>query len=332
MFMAKPSSSGQTFLVSGGAGFIGSHLCASLLKDGHRVFCLDNFSTGSKDNVADLASQGNFLLINADVTRKLPDLILETKIDYIFHLASPASPNETSPISYLSLPLETMDANSIGTRRLLRLAKKNQAKFLFASTSEVYGDPAIHPQKEDYWGNVNPVGIRSCYDESKRFGEALTMVYVKKFKLNARIVRIFNTYGSNMDLRDGRAIVNFIAQALKNQPIIVFGKGKQTRSLCYVSDLVEGLKKALLTDNTNGEVFNLGNPEELTILELAKKIKNATASQSVIEFGNLPPDDPTRRKPDITKAKKYLNWAPKINFATGLKKTIEYFQAQLANE
>lgn len=321
----------STCLVAGGAGFIGSHLSTTLIKEGYKVLCLDNFSTGSKNNITELMTNGNFLLINSDVTKKLPEVVMETKIDYVFHLASPASPNESSPISYMSLPLETMDVNSIGTRRLLRLAKKNQAKFLMASTSEIYGDPSIHPQPETYWGNVNTLGIRSCYDESKRFSEALTMVYVRKFKLDARIVRIFNTYGPNMDLRDGRAIVNFIIQALKNEPITVFGKGQQTRSLCYVTDLVDGFKKAMFGKKTTGEVFNLGNPDELTILNLAKKVKKATASQSEIIFTDLPEDDPTRRKPDISKAKKILNWQPKISLNVGLEKTIKYFQDTLKN-
>jgi nucleoside-diphosphate-sugar epimerase len=328
--MVKPVE-GKTVLVSGGAGFIGSHLCASLLKDGCRVLCLDNFSTGSKDNVSELSQQGNFLLINSDVAKKLPEVVLDTQFAYIFHLASPASPNENSPISYMNLPLETMDANSIGTRHLLRLARKNQAKFLFASTSEVYGDPAIHPQTEDYWGNVNPVGVRACYDESKRFGEALTMVYVKKFQVDARIVRIFNTYGPGMDLRDGRAIVNFIVAALTNQPLTVFGKGKQTRSLCFVSDMVEGLKKAMFSSHTKGEVFNLGNANEYTVLDIANKVKKAVASSSVILFANLPDDDPRRRRPDISKAKKILNWAPKITFRKGLTKTIKYFREKIPN-
>jgi len=278
-----------------------------------------------------LSQQGNFLLINSDVAKKLPEVVLDTQFAYIFHLASPASPNENSPISYMNLPLETMDANSIGTRHLLRLARKNQAKFLFASTSEVYGDPAIHPQTEDYWGNVNPVGVRACYDESKRFGEALTMVYVKKFQVDARIVRIFNTYGPGMDLRDGRAIVNFIVAALTNQPLTVFGKGKQTRSLCFVSDMVEGLKKAMFSSHTKGEVFNLGNANEYTVLDIANKVKKAVASSSVILFANLPDDDPRRRRPDISKAKKILNWAPKITFRKGLTKTIKYFREKIPN-
>lgn len=319
-------------IISGGAGFIGSHLCERLIKDGWRVVCVDNFITGSKDNVLSLMDNHNFLLVNADVTRKLPDVLTEDKVDYIFHLASPASPNELSPISYMNLPLETMDANSLGTRRLLRLAKKTGAKFLYASTSEVYGDPAIHPQPETYWGNVNPNGPRSCYDESKRFGEALTMVYSRKFKVDVRIVRIFNTYGPRMNLKDGRAIVNFIIQALKNEPITIYGDGLQTRSLCYVSDMVRGLKQAMLNEKTTGEVINLGNPDEYTILELAKKVKKAIKSTVKITYKDLPPDDPGKRKPDISQAKKLLNWQPKISFNEGLQKTIAYFKTKLENE
>ncbi|PIP51947.1 NAD-dependent dehydratase [Candidatus Beckwithbacteria bacterium CG23_combo_of_CG06-09_8_20_14_all_47_9] len=321
-------------LVAGGAGFIGSHLCQSLLKDGYRVICIDNFLTGKKANVAPLLAHPKFLLINTDVSKPLPEALIEEKLDYIFHLASPASPNSLSPLSYMNLPLETMDANSLGTRRLLRLARKHKAKFLFASTSEVYGDPQVHPQPETYWGYVNPIGIRSCYDEAKRFGEALTMVYIRRFKLNARIVRIFNTYGPRMDIKDGRAVANFIVQALTNQPITIYGQGKQTRSFCYVDDLVTGLKKALLTESSKGQVINLGNPEEFTVLDLAKKIKRATGSASPIkiEAMELPEDDPEKRRPDISRAKKLLGWQPKIKFSRGLEKTIAYFREKLANE
>jgi len=321
-------------LVAGGAGFIGSHLCQSLLKDGYRVICIDNFLTGKKANVAPLLAHPKFLLINTDVSKPLPEALIEEKLDYIFHLASPASPNSLSPLSYMNLPLETMDANSLGTRRLLRLARKHKAKFLFASTSEVYGDPQVHPQPETYWGYVNPIGIRSCYDEAKRFGEALTMVYIRRFKLNARIVRIFNTYGPRMDIKDGRAVANFIVQALTNQPITIYGQGKQTRSFCYVDDLVSGLKKALLTESSKGQVINLGNPEEFTVLDLAKKIKRATGSASPIkiEAMELPEDDPEKRRPDISRAKKLLGWQPKIKFSRGLEKTIAYFREKLANE
>lgn len=321
-------------LVAGGAGFLGSHLCQSLLKDGHRVVCLDNFLTGRKTNVEIFLNHPKFLLVNADVSRPLPEVITDTKFDYIFHLASPASPNSQSPLSYMNLPLETMDANSLGTRRLLRLARKHNGKFLFASTSEVYGDPREHPQKESYWGYVNPVGQRSCYDEAKRFGEALTMVYIRRFKLNARVVRIFNTYGPRMDIKDGRAVANFIVQALKNESITVYGKGRQTRSFCYVDDMILGLKKAMFIDATKGQVINLGNPEEFTVLDLAKKIKRAAGSDSPIkiEAQELPEDDPEKRRPDIGRAKKLLNWQPKVRFSRGVVKTIDYFKDKLANE
>ncbi len=329
--MVEPQET-KKILVAGGAGFIGSHLCRSLVKDGFQVTCVDNFITGAKSNVEELLEEKNFTLINANVIKKLPEAITDEPVDFIFHLASPASPNELSDKSYMHLPLETMDVNSIGTRRLLRLAQNKSAKFLYASTSEIYGDPDVHPQPESYWGNVNPNGPRSCYDESKRFGEALTMVYVNKMKVDARIVRIFNTYGPKMDANDGRATVNFIIQALKNQPITIYGKGLQTRSLCYIDDMVSGLKKAMFSSHTQGEVINLGNPEELTVLDLAKKIKKITKSNSKIVFSELPVDDPEKRKPDIAKAKKLLNWTPKIKLNQGLQKMIEYFQKQLKNE
>jgi nucleoside-diphosphate-sugar epimerase len=321
-------------LVAGGAGFIGSHLCENLLNNSYRVICVDNFLTGNKTNVAPFLSQPKFLLINADISKPLPEVLTEEKLDYIFHLASPASPNALSPLSYINLPLETMDANSLGTRRLLRLARKHQAKFLYASTSEVYGDPKVHPQPESYWGYVNSVGPRSCYDEAKRFGEALTMVYIRRFKLNARIVRIFNTYGPRMDVKDGRAIANFIVQALKNEPLTVYGKGKQTRSFCYIDDLVSGLKKAMFTEAAKNQIINLGNPEEFTVLELAKKIKRVTGSASPlkVEARALPEDDPEKRRPDISRAKKLLGWQPKVKFNQGIKKTVAYFAETLAHE
>lgn len=321
-------------LVAGGAGFIGSNLCQSFLADGEKVICLDNFLTGKKSNVSQLLENPNFLMVNADINKPLPEAITEEKIDAVFHLASPASPNQLSQLSYMNLPLETMDANSLGTRRLLRLAKKKSAKFLFASTSEVYGDPKEHPQKESYWGYVNPIGQRSCYDEAKRFGEALTMIYIRRFQLNARIVRIFNTYGPNMDIRDGRAVANFMVQALTNQPITIYGKGKQTRSFCYVDDLVAGLKKAVFNNHTSGQIINLGNPTEISVLQLAKKIQGVVKSKSLIKIEALPlpEDDPEKRRPDITRAKKLLNWEPRVKLAQGLAKTAAYFRGRLANE
>jgi len=331
--MTKPTEKYKgTCLVAGGAGFIGSHLCENLLKSGFKVICMDNFSTGSKENVVALMENSKFVLVNADVVKPLPEVVLDEKIDYIFHLASPASPSSDSPISYMSLPLETMDANSIGTRKLLRLAKRKNARIVYASTSEVYGDPNVHPQKEDYWGNVNPNGIRSCYDESKRFGEALCFIYLRKLDVDVRLARVFNTYGPKMDKRDGRAIVNFIIQALKGEPMTVYGKGKQTRSFCYVDDLVMGLKKLMFTEKARGEVVNLGNPDEYTILQLANKVKKATGSKSKIVFKDLPEDDPRKRKPDISKAKRLLTWTPKIKFSKGLVKIIDYFKTSLKDE
>jgi nucleoside-diphosphate-sugar epimerase len=319
----------KTFLVTGGAGFIGSHLCESLIKDGHRVICIDNFLTGSQENLAELEGESRFLLIKADVTKSLPDIFGLEKIDGVFHLASPASPNINSPISYMTYPLETMSVNSFGTWRMLNLAKKNGAKFLFASTSEIYGEPREHPQKESYWGNVNSVGPRACYDESKRFGEALTMTYGNKMEVDTRIVRIFNTYGPRMDPKDGRAVVNFMVQAIQEEPMTIYGDGKQTRSFCYVDDMVKGIKKSMMTNRAKGKVINLGNPDEYKIIELAEKVKRMVKSNSEIKFGSLPEDDPTRRRPSITRAKKLLNWEPKVSLTQGLEKTITWFKDKL---
>lgn len=316
---------GKTALVAGGAGFIGSHLCKKLLKENLRVICIDNFITGEKGNIADFSSDPNFIFMEKNVIEIDKNLTKE-KIDYIFHLASPASPNKKSPRSYINFPIETLLVNSAGTFRLLELAKINNSKFLFASSSEIYGDPAVSPQTEDYFGNVNPVGIRSVYDEGKRFGEAITMVYVRKKYADATIIRIFNTYGPKMRADDGRVVSNFVNQAIKNEPLTVYGDGKQTRSICFISDLVEGLYLAMISDKTNGEVLNLGNPEEKTILELANIVKEKTGSSSSIVFEPLPEDDPKKRKPDITKAKNLLNWSPKVSIDQGLCETIEYFR------
>jgi len=313
-------------LVAGGAGFIGSHLCEKLLKKGYEVFCIDNLLTGNKKNIEKFLKNKKFHFINWDVTQRPLQEIADERFGVIFHLASPASPNPESPLSYLNYPAETLFANSLGTYNLLELANQDKAKFLFASTSEIYGDPQISPQPETYWGNVNPSGIRSCYDEAKRFGESMTMVFVRKFKVDARIVRIFNTFGPRMDKHDGRAIVNFINQAIKNKAITVYGKGQQTRSFCYIDDTVEGLLAAVFKPKTEGEVFNIGNEEEHTILQLAQIIIKLTKSKSKIIFKPLPVDDPSNRCPDISKAKKVLNFKIKTSLKKGLLKTIEYFK------
>ncbi|HUD04944.1 MAG TPA: UDP-glucuronic acid decarboxylase family protein [Patescibacteria group bacterium] len=312
----------QTVLVAGGAGFIGSHLCKSLLSENYKVICVDNLITGDKGNILDLQENENFSFLEKDITKPLDDI----KADFIFHLASPASPNEKSPKSYRNLPLETLLANSLGTYNLLELAKKTGAKFLFASTSEVYGDPKVSPQAEDYFGNVNPNGVRSVYDESKRFGEAITMSYVRTSGLDARIIRIFNTYGPLMRKDDGRAVSEFIIQALANQSLTVYGDGKQTRSFCYVDDMAIGIEKAMFSDNIKGEVINLGNPDEKTILDLAEIIKKISGSTSQLVFEPLPEDDPKIRKPDISKAKRLLDWEPKVGIEEGIEKTVQYFK------
>lgn len=316
----------QTALIAGGAGFIGSHLAKSLLSDGYRVICLDNFVTGDLQNIEDLKTNENFSFSQKDIIENINQDDFEN-IDFIFHLASPASPNQKSKKSYINIPLETLLVNSQGTHNLLELAKKKNAKFLYVSTSEVYGDPSVTPQSEDYFGNVNPNGVRSCYDESKRFGEAITMTYFRKFKLDIRIIRIFNTYGPNMQKDDGRVVSNFITQAISNEDITIYGQGDQTRSFCYLDDMVTGLKLAMFSAKTVGEVINLGNPEEKTILELAKLITDLTNSSSRIIFEDLPQDDPKRRKPDISKAQRLLGWSPKISINDGLTKTIEYFRS-----
>ncbi len=329
----------QKVLVAGGAGFIGSHLCKSLLEDGCEVICIDNLITGDERNVEDLVQNTKFRFIEKDITKSISNIIRRSpnqissfdfaqdrNIKYIFHLASPASPNKKSKRSYINHPIETLLANSVGTYNLLMLARKQNAKFLYASSSEIYGDPKVSPQNEEYFGNVNPNGIRSVYDEGKRFGESLTFAYVRKHNVNARIVRIFNTYGPNMQIDDGRVVSNFVNQAIYGKPITVYGNGSQTRSFCYIDDMVEGLKLAMFSSGTRGEVINLGNSYETTILELAKLIKRITNSSSQIIFEDLPEEDPKSRKPDITKAKRLLGWEPKVSLNDGLSKTIEYFR------
>ena len=316
----------QTILVAGGAGFIGSNLCERLLGKNYRVVCIDNLITGRWENIDDFTKNKNFSFLNLDLTSSSFQNTKLPKINYIFHLASPASPNKKSPRSYINFPIETLLVNSLGTYNLLETAKKFNARFLYASSSEIYGDPQVSPQKEDYFGNVNPVGIRSVYDEGKRFGEAITMAYFRKFNTDTRIIRIFNTYGHRMRADDGRVVSNFINQAISNKPLTVYGDGSQTRSICYIDDLVEGLIKTIVSDKTKGEVLNLGSPNEKTILDLANTIKKMTNSSSKIIFEPLPEDDPKVRRPDIDKAKKLIGWTPKVSIDRGLTKTIQYFR------
>ena len=307
-------------LITGGAGFIGSHLCERFLDEGDHVICMDNFVTGSPDNVAPLMKNPRFTFIQQDVTNYV---YVEGPIDAILHFASPAS-----PVDYLEKPIQTLKVGSLGTHKALGLAKAKSARFLLASTSECYGDPLVHPQNEDYWGNVNPIGPRGVYDEAKRFAEAMTMAYHRYHGVQTRIVRIFNTHGPRMRLRDGRVVPNFIAQALRNEPITVYGDGSQTRSFCYASDLVEGIVRLLRSDYDKGPV-NLGNPVEVTILQFAERIKALTGAKSEIVFRPLPEDDPKVRQPDITRAKAILGWEPKVGLDAGLQKTIEFFKGRV---
>ena len=316
------SISKKTILVAGGAGFVGSHLCEALIKRGAKVIALDNLSTGNKKNIAHLLKHPNFKFIKGDVCdlTLTPSPRQEREIKEIYHLASPASPPH-----YQKDPIGTWKANVVGTLNLLELARRQRSKFLFASTSEIYGDPKEHPQKETYWGNVNPVGLRSCYDESKRAGETLCMDYIRVHQLDVKIVRIFNTYGPRMDKKDGRVVSNFIVQALSKKPLTVYGSGKQTRSFQYIDDLVSGLVKMMQSRKFTGPV-NLGNPNEFTVLKLAKKIISLTKSSSHIVYKALPLDDPKQRKPEISLAKSKLKWQPKVQLKEGLLKTINYFK------
>ncbi|MBU1075862.1 MAG: SDR family oxidoreductase [Spirochaetes bacterium] len=303
-------------LITGGAGFIGSHLCRYFLEKGYNVIALDNFITGKKENIKSLLNHKQFTFIKHDITKPIK---FKDRINYILHFASPAS-----PIDYLQYPIQTLKVGALGTYICLGVALSHKARMLLASTSEVYGDPLVHPQPESYWGHVNPIGPRGVYDEAKRYAEAITMAYQRYHKVDTRIVRIFNTYGERMRLNDGRAVPNFIYQALHNKAITVYGKGDQTRSFCYVSDLVEGIYSLLLS-NIKTPV-NIGNPFEMSILEFAKKIKEMTSSKSRIIFKDLPLDDPKIRKPDISLAKKKLNWKPVVSFETGLTRTIDWFR------
>ena len=302
-------------LITGGAGFLGSHLCDRFLKEGYKVICMDNLITGSLFNVSHLKKNPDFKFIKHDVSKYID---IDDKIDIVLHFASPAS-----PIDYLNYPIQTLKVGSLGTHNALGVAKAKKAAFLLASTSEVYGDPKVHPQPEDYYGHVNCIGPRGVYDEAKRFAEAITMAYHKTHSIDTRIVRIFNTSGTRMRKNDGRAIPNFINQALKNKDVTVYGDGKQTRSFCFVSDLIEGIY--LLSRSNIHEPVNIGNPDEWTIVELAKKIIELTKSKSKIVYKDLPKDDPKVRQPDITKAKKLLKWKTKIKLEEGLKETIEWF-------
>lgn len=306
-------------IITGGAGFIGSHLCKAFLQRGDFVICVDNFITGSKDNIKEFLNHKNFRLIKHDISVPLH---INESIDWVFHFASIASPKD-----YITYPIKTLKSGLLGTHNCLGIAKAKNAKFFLASTSEIYGDPLIHPQPEEYYGNVNTIGPRSCYDESKRGAEALVYAYRRQHAIDVRVVRIFNTYGPNMQMEDGRVVSNFIVQALKEKNLTIYGKGKQTRSFCYVTDLVDGLLK-MMQVNYNMPI-NLGNPSEFTVSKLAKMVLKLTGSKSKINFLPLPEDDPKKRKPDITKAKKILAFQPQVNLEEGLKKTIEYFKGRL---
>jgi len=306
-------------MITGGAGFIGSHLCERFLADGHEVICVDNFITGNPENIAHLLPERRFGFIHQDVTQYI---YVKGPVDAILHFASPAS-----PVDYLELPIQTLKVGSLGTHKALGLAKEKGSRFLLASTSEVYGDPLVHPQNEEYWGNVNPIGPRGVYDEAKRFAEALTMAYHRTHKVPTRIVRIFNTFGPRMRLKDGRVVPNFVSQALRGEDVTVYGDGKQTRSFCYVSDLVEGIVRLLASDH-DGPV-NIGNPREMTVLEFAQTIIRLTGSTSRIVHRPLPVDDPKVRQPDIRLARRLLEWEPKTDVEEGLGTTIEYFRSKL---
>jgi len=306
-------------LITGGAGFLGSHLCDRFIREGYKVVCVDNLSTGSTDNIQHLFGNDRFLFVKHDVTHYIH---IRGELDLILHFASPAS-----PIDYLEMPIQTLKVGSLGTHKALGLAKAKQARLLLASTSEVYGDPLTHPQRETYWGNVNPIGARGVYDEAKRFAEAMVMAYHRYHGVDTRIVRIFNTYGPRMRVQDGRALPNFMCQALENEALTVYGDGSQTRSFCYVEDMVEGIYRAAHADYT--DPINLGNPDEITIKEFAREIIETTGSQSGITFQPLPTDDPHIRQPDISRAQEVLEWTPKVQRREGLAKTVGYFREQL---
>jgi dTDP-glucose 4,6-dehydratase len=315
-FLTGSTTHVKRTLITGGAGFIGSHLCERFLAEGHEVVCMDNFITGDPDNIAHLIGDPHFRFIEHDVTNYI---YVEGRLDYILHFASPAS-----PVDYLKYPIQTLKVGAMGTHKALGLAKAKEARLLLASTSEVYGDPLVHPQPETYWGNVNPVGFRGVYDEAKRFAEAITMAYQRYHGVETRIVRIFNTYGPRMRLDDGRALPTFMSQALQGQPLTVFGDGSQTRSFQYVDDLVEGIYRLLLSDVA--EPVNIGNPDEITILEFAREIVELTGTSGEIVFAELPADDPKVRQPDVTRARQLLGWEAKVERSEGLRRTLDYFK------
>jgi dTDP-glucose 4,6-dehydratase len=318
--MFETTSSKKIAVVTGGAGFLGSHLTDRLIAEGFSVIAVDNLITGSPDNIAHLAGNQDFQFIRHNVSEFI---FIPGQVDYVFHFASPAS-----PIDYLELPIPTLKVGALGTHNTLGLAKDKKAVFVLASTSECYGDPLVHPQSEDYWGNVNPIGPRGVYDEAKRFAEAITMAYHRYHGVNTKIVRIFNTYGPRMRLKDGRVVPAFISQALNHEPLTVFGDGSQTRSFCYVSDLIDGIFRLALSDYH--EPVNIGNPAEMTIFDFARKILEITGAKSEIVTKPLPVDDPKVRQPDITRAKKLLGWEPKVDFESGIRETIGYFRDRLA--
>ena len=315
-------------LITGAAGFLGSHLCERLLNEGHQVIGMDNFITGSPDNLSHLAGNPNFLFIRHDVSNFI---FVPGQVDAVLHFASPASPNPQSPYGYTNLPIQTMKAGALGTHNTLGVARVHNARYLLASTSEIYGDPQVHPQKENYWGHVDPIGVRSVYDEAKRFAEALTMAYHRYHGINTRIIRIFNTYGPRMRLDDGRVVPNFIQQALRGEPLTVYGEGDQTRSFCFVSDLVEGIYRLLLSEEH--DPVNVGNPAEISILQFAETINRIVGNNAgivhkpALRLG----DDPQRRRPDITRAMEILDWEPEIILEEGLRKTIPYFREKMGS-
>lgn len=311
----------MNILVAGGAGFVGSNFCQLLLSKGHKVWAIDNLITGRKENLDSIIENKDFTFIQADIINlQIKERLKEVEFDAVYHFASPAS-----PLWYQKYPIETLEVNSIGTKNLLEIAQRDNAKFIFASTSEVYGDPLQHPQKETYWGNVNSFGARSCYDEAKRYGEAICYTYLKDFNVDVRIVRIFNTYGPNMDPNDGRVVSNFVTQAIRGENLTIYGDGSQTRAFCYVDDLIRGFYLMMIKDVT-GEIINLGNPGEFTMLELAKIVNEKVGNSKELIYQDLPQDDPKKRRPDILKAQELLGWEPQIALKDGLEKTIKYFK------